>query len=55
MNKNERNPKHADMVLSRVKVHQIAPGITELKTLAETEKEFINWAQKLLDIPEIWG
>ena len=54
MNKKEKNPTHGSMRLSRVKVHQIAPGIDELKTLAETEKEFINWAQKLLDIPEIW-
>jgi len=54
MNNKEKKLKQADMKLSRVNVHQTASGINELKTLSESEKEFINWAQKLFDIPELW-
>jgi subtilisin family serine protease len=40
--------------IPRITVHREVASLAELKTLAETEKERINWAQSLLGIPGVW-
>ncbi len=54
MYKEEQILKQAEMCLSRFRVLKTASGIAELKTHAESKEEFINWAQQLLEIPELW-
>ena len=54
MYKEDQILKQAEMCLSRSRVLKIAAGIAELKILAETKKELINWAQKLLGIHNLW-
>ncbi len=50
----DKNIRQVEMCLSRFRVLQILKGIAELKILAETKKEFINWGQRLLGIHELW-
>ncbi len=50
----EKSFKQSMMYLPRIRVQKELSGIDELKKLAEKEKEFINWGQKLLGIHELW-
>jgi len=40
--------------LPKITVHQELKSLTELKTVAETQSEQINWSQSLLGIPDVW-
>ena len=40
--------------LPRVTVHQQASNETNLKVIAETQEERINWAASILGLPQIW-
>ena len=43
-----------DVGLPRVVVHRGASDLKELRTLAASEPERINWAQAVLGIPRVW-
>ena len=40
--------------LPRVRVHQEARGLEDLRKAAETQQERINWAMAIFAIPEVW-
>ncbi len=50
----EKSFRQPVMYLPRIRVQKRAQGINELNILAETQKESINWAQKLLGIHNLW-
>ena len=50
--KNKSNK--AQFGLPRITVHQKVASLAGLKTVAETQREQINWAQSLLGIPHVW-
>ncbi len=40
--------------LPKITVHQTVKNEDELKKTAETQRERINWAESLLNIPAVW-
>ena len=40
--------------LPKITLHGVVANDSELKAVAQTQREQINWAEKLLGIPLVW-